>query len=108
MLNAGLGPVTKYLSGRIALRNLYHGRHEQFRIWEQSRSRQRFLQIGKEGDFPRLSVSLADLVRVGGPNTLRTHDKQVMDAAEYMMLRLWTSKIDGLWDGLRSTIKVAA
>lgn len=102
-------PVNKYLAGRVVLRNLIWGNHDDFRFWERSAMRKRFLQVGREDDFPRLWPKLAEIVKMsGGPNALRQHDPKVMGKYDFFTLVPWVLAADRLWDGLRPTLHLAA
>lgn len=109
MLATGLGPITTSLTGRLVFRNLIWGESADFKVWENSRIRKRFLQIGREDDFPRLWPRIADMVRFAdGPQTLRTRGDAKMGVGEHLVLLAWLAQLDKLWRTLSPTMKIAA
>jgi hypothetical protein len=106
-LRGRLGKVNKYLAGRLVLRNLLWGRSNEFQFWEKSNTRARFLQIGREHDFPKLWQALARTVHLSeSPDLLRQHDRRLMGIGEYLSLTQWVGVVDAMWDQLRSGLAI--
>jgi hypothetical protein len=107
LLAGGFQPVTSLVSHKLALRNLFWGTHDAFDVWQNSRTRERFLAIGREADFPRLWPKLAERLRLTGDASLLRSRSPEFGLAEFFTMNAWIRQTDELWDSLRPEMLAA-
>lgn len=107
LLAGGMLAAEEFVPSKIALRNLRWGNRDDFAVWQNSGTREHFLTVGKEADFPRLWPPLADRLRLSGDASFLRDRGTPFGLAEFLTIRSWVLKTDDLWDSLRKQVLAA-